>query len=164
MDRKEYSNGEVTIVWQPKLCQHSGICVKTLPKVYNPNERPWIKPENATTQEIIDQVAKCPSGALSLKENSMIEIKQIKSGTKGFFGAFDGDKEAGRMTYTSVGNTKMIIDHTEVSDEYKGQSIGTRILMEVVKYARENKIKIIPLCPFAKSVFDRTEEIRDVLV
>jgi len=68
MVRKEYPNGEITIVWQPGLCQHSGICVKTLPKVYNPNERPWIKPGNAATQEIIDQVAKCPSGALSLKE------------------------------------------------------------------------------------------------
>ena len=67
MERKEYSNGEVTIVWQPKLCIHSGICVKTLPKVYNTKERPWIKPENATTQELIDQVSKCPSGALSIK-------------------------------------------------------------------------------------------------
>ena len=32
----EYSNGELTIIWQPDLCQHSGICVKTLPQVYNP--------------------------------------------------------------------------------------------------------------------------------
>jgi len=69
MERKEYSNDEVTIVWQPKLCIHSGICVKTLPKVYNPQERPWIKPGNATTQELIDQVAKCPSGALSIKQS-----------------------------------------------------------------------------------------------
>jgi uncharacterized protein len=57
----------------------------------------------------------------------------------------------------------MIIDHTEVSDLYKGQNIGKRILMELVKYARENKIKVIPLCPFAKSVFNKIEEIRDVL-
>jgi uncharacterized Fe-S cluster protein YjdI len=68
MERKEYSNGETTIVWKPELCIHSGVCVKTLPRVYNPKERPWIKPENAATQEIIDQVAKCPSGALSIKE------------------------------------------------------------------------------------------------
>lgn len=67
MERKEYPNGEIAIVWQPKKCIHSGICVKTLPKVYNTQVKPWIKPENATTQEIIDQVAKCPSGALSIK-------------------------------------------------------------------------------------------------
>ena len=63
--KKEYSNGEITIVWQPGLCLHSGICVKTLPKVYNPQEHPWIKIENATTQELINQVNLCPSGALS---------------------------------------------------------------------------------------------------
>lgn len=93
----------------------------------------------------------------------MIEVKQIESGTKGFFGAFDDDKEAGRMSYTFAGETRMILDHTEVDDAYRGKNIGKRILMEVVEYARQNKIKIIPLCPFAKSVFDRMEEIRDVL-
>ena len=69
MESKEYSNGQVTIVWQPKLCIHSGVCVKTLPKVYNTKERPWIKPENATTEELVSQVAKCPSGALSIKQS-----------------------------------------------------------------------------------------------
>lgn len=68
MKTNEYSNGEVTILWKPEKCTHSGICVKTLPKVYNPNERPWLKPENATTEELINQVSKCPSGALSIKE------------------------------------------------------------------------------------------------
>ena len=57
----EYSNGELTIVWQPELC------VKTLPNVYHPKERPWIKMENATTEELIAQIKMCPSGALSYK-------------------------------------------------------------------------------------------------
>ncbi|MCC8407500.1 (4Fe-4S)-binding protein [Mucilaginibacter sp. UR6-1] len=69
METLEYFNGEVTILWKPKVCIHSGICVKTLPQVYNPKARPWIRPENATTQEIINQVAMCPSGALSIKEH-----------------------------------------------------------------------------------------------
>jgi uncharacterized Fe-S cluster protein YjdI len=71
MEKKyDYSNGEVTIIWKPDLCQHSGICVRTLPNVYHPKEKPWIKVENASTQEIIDQVKTCPSGALSFKMNS----------------------------------------------------------------------------------------------
>lgn len=65
MIKKEYSNGEITIIWQPELCIHSGICVNTLPLVYNPKDRPWIKIENATTDELIAQIDKCPSGALS---------------------------------------------------------------------------------------------------
>jgi len=68
METHEYPNGQVTIVWKPKLCIHSGVCVKTLARVYNPKERPWIKVENATTQELISQVSQCPSGALSIKQ------------------------------------------------------------------------------------------------
>ena len=63
--KKEYSNGELTVVWKPAKCQHSGVCVKTLPKVYNPKEKPWIKPDNATTDELKKQIDQCPSGALS---------------------------------------------------------------------------------------------------
>ena len=70
MEKKyEDTNGELTIIWQPSICQHAGICVKMLPKVYNPQERPWIKIENATTDELIAQINKCPSGALSYRIN-----------------------------------------------------------------------------------------------
>jgi uncharacterized Fe-S cluster protein YjdI len=62
---KKYSNGEVTIVWKPKECIHSGICFRGLNDVFDPRKRPWITPENSTTEKIIDQVKKCPSGALS---------------------------------------------------------------------------------------------------
>lgn len=66
---KHYSNGEVTIIWQPKLCIHSGICAKGLPNVFQPKERPWIKIDAATTQQLVEQVAHCPTGALSSSMN-----------------------------------------------------------------------------------------------
>jgi uncharacterized Fe-S cluster protein YjdI len=62
---KKYTNGEVTIVWKPDLCIHSTICFKGLPEVFDPRRRPWIVPEDSTTDKIIEQVKKCPSGALS---------------------------------------------------------------------------------------------------
>lgn len=65
---KKYTNGEVTIVWQPTVCIHSAICWRGengLPEVFNPAEKPWIKPEGANTKRIIEQIKKCPSGALS---------------------------------------------------------------------------------------------------
>lgn len=67
--KKEYTNGEVVVVWQSSKCIHSGMCVRNLPNVFQPKEHPWIKPENATSKEIIDAVSKCPSGALSIKPN-----------------------------------------------------------------------------------------------
>lgn len=65
---KTYTNGEITVVWKPGVCIHSTVCWKEatgLPEVFNPKERPWIKVENSTTEKIIQQVDKCPSGALS---------------------------------------------------------------------------------------------------
>ena len=70
---KKYSNGEITIVWQNGLCQHAGVCVKTLPAVYNPKEKPWIKIENATTAELIAQVKRCPTWALSYIDESKVD-------------------------------------------------------------------------------------------
>lgn len=67
---KTYTNGEITIVWKPGMCSHSGMCVRTLPQVYNPKAKPWIAIENASTEELKAQLAKCPSGALSYFENS----------------------------------------------------------------------------------------------
>ncbi|HTA28057.1 MAG TPA: (4Fe-4S)-binding protein [Bacteroidia bacterium] len=69
MEQKEtnHSNSEITIVWRPSLCKHSGICVKMLPKVYNPHEVPCIKIDEANTPELIEQIENCPSGALSYK-------------------------------------------------------------------------------------------------
>lgn len=62
---KKYTNGEVTIVWQPALCVHSAKCFLGLPSVFDPTKRPWINPQGADTQRMIDQVKECPSGALS---------------------------------------------------------------------------------------------------
>jgi len=66
---KTYSNGEVTIIWRPSVCTHSAICFKGLAEVFDPHKRPWITPENSTTEKIVAQVKKCPSGALSLRMN-----------------------------------------------------------------------------------------------
>ena len=92
-----------------------------------------------------------------------IEVLQFDKESKGFFKAVQGEQEAGRMTYSWAGTDKFIIDHTEVSAEFKGRSVGKKMLMQAVYFAREKQVSIIPLCPFAKSMFDKLIEIRDVL-
>lgn len=65
---KKYVKGSLTIVWKPSVCIHSTVCWKAatgMPGVFNPFEKPWIKPENATEEELMAQIRKCPSGALS---------------------------------------------------------------------------------------------------
>ncbi len=61
-----YNNGEITILWQPHICIHSGICARGLHQVFDPARRPWIDMSHADSNTIREQVKKCPSGALSI--------------------------------------------------------------------------------------------------
>ncbi len=76
---KKYTNGEVTVVWKPACCIHSKNCwndVTGMPHVFNPFKRPWIKIDADTTEEIINQVKQCPSGALTHYMNGEKEAKK----------------------------------------------------------------------------------------
>lgn len=163
MPTKEFKNKDITIIWDPEKCIHSGICVKTLPQVYNPKENPWIKMENARTKDLINQVAQCPSGALSIpQQETPINIEIIDDGKKGRFELYEKGVLAGEMTFTWAGATKLIIDHTTIGDGYNGKGYGKKMVMKAVEFAREKGIKILPLCPFANAVFEKDQSIQDV--
>lgn len=67
------------------------------------------------------------------------------------------------MTFVFAGNDKIIIDQTEVNPGNNGKGYGKKMGTKAVEFAREKNIKIIPLCPFAKKVFDKNSEFREVL-
>lgn len=90
-------------------------------------------------------------------------VKHDELENKGAFTASEDGVKIGEMTYSKAGTDKIIIDHTEVDENQKGKGVGKILLAKAVDFARENKIKIIPLCPFAKSMFDKDVDIRDVL-
>jgi predicted GNAT family acetyltransferase len=89
---------------------------------------------------------------------------QHKAGdSKGsFFIEKKGEIKA-ELTYSKAGDTGIIIDHTEVSDELRGKSVGKMLVEQAISFARENELKVIPLCPFAKSVIERDPALQDVL-
>lgn len=83
--------------------------------------------------------------------------------TDGVFYLEKEGKRLAEMTYSKAGTDRIIIDHTEVDPALRGTGAGKDLVMYAVEYARNQEIKIIPLCPFANSVFQKTQEIRDVL-
>ncbi len=78
----EYSNGEITVLWKPRTCIHAAECVKRLPNVYKPKEKPWIKIESASTDELKSQIEACPSGALSYKMTNEMNKEEAYLETK----------------------------------------------------------------------------------
>ena len=92
-----------------------------------------------------------------------MEIKQNDNGKKGAFFVEEDNQTLAEMTYVWAGANKIIIDHTGVDEKLKGKNAGKQLLAKAVEFARQNNLKIMPLCPFAKSVFDKVAEYQDVL-
>ena len=92
-----------------------------------------------------------------------MDINHTQEGRHGNFIATENSVEVGRIVYVMAGEKKLIIEHTEVNPAFEGKGIGKRLVYAVVDYAREHNIKILPLCSFAKALFEKTPEIQDVL-
>jgi len=83
--------------------------------------------------------------------------------TKGMFYIEHDGKILGESVYTLPSPDKMIIEHTEVDDELRGQNVGYQLVHTAIEYARKHNMKIIPLCPFANALFKKKPEFADVL-
>lgn len=92
-----------------------------------------------------------------------MQIKHHNSDDDGIFYIDDNGKRMGDMRYMISGSNEMDIYHTEVAEEIEGQSWGKQLIEAAVNYARENHLKIVPSCTFAKTVFARHKEYQDVL-
>jgi uncharacterized protein len=91
-------------------------------------------------------------------------IQHKQAGSKGSFYVEENNTPLAEMTYSMARKDVMIINHTEVSDALRGKNVGYQLVHTAVEYARMHHIKIFPLCPFAKSVFDKKkDEFGDVL-
>lgn len=90
-------------------------------------------------------------------------IKHNESETKGEFILYRDDIQAGKMTYSKLGNSRIIIDHTEVEETFKNSGAGRELVEAGVEWARRHQIKILPLCPFAKQLIERDVTLQDVL-
>ena len=90
-----------------------------------------------------------------------IQLEETK--TKGAVFYEENNSRLAEMTYSIAAPDLIIIDHTDVDDSLRGRGVGKMLLLKIIDHTRANGIKIIPLCPFAKSVFNKDESLRDAL-
>ncbi len=64
---RKYTNGEITVYWQPELCIHAAVCISELPRVFNSRRRPWVDLSQSETEKIIDTINRCPTNALMFR-------------------------------------------------------------------------------------------------
>ncbi len=89
-----------------------------------------------------------------------MNIQHEQSDTKGAFFIEENGKRIAEMTYTKNGDYRIIIDHTEVSESLKGKGVGKALVYHAADFARASNLKILPLCPFARRVFQRNKELQ----
>ncbi|HOZ87504.1 MAG TPA: GNAT family N-acetyltransferase [Bacteroidia bacterium] len=93
-----------------------------------------------------------------------MEVKQSSADKKGMFYIEDHEKKQAMMTYTFIDASGFSIDHTVVQPGNEGKGLGKMLVKAAVDFARANHLKILPICPYAKSVFDKTAEYKDILI
>jgi predicted GNAT family acetyltransferase len=82
---------------------------------------------------------------------------------KGRFYLVDNDKTIGELTYSTVEDGVISLDHTFVDEEYRGQGLAKRLLNAVVDFSDLKGLKIVPVCEYAKTAFKNRPEIRFIL-
>lgn len=87
---------------------------------------------------------------------------EIKHADNKFFVGEDSSNTLAEVHYVPTGATKLIADHTHVDDSLRGEGVGQKLVERLVAYAREKDLKIVPLCPFVKSQFEKTPDYEDV--
>ena len=92
-----------------------------------------------------------------------MEIRHETIKKKGVFSIDENGKRRAELKYFHSSPGEITIYHTEVDESLRGEGIGEDMIEAVVKYARENQLKIVPKCPFAKHVIDEQPDFQDVL-
>ena len=92
-----------------------------------------------------------------------MKIEHDVQDAKGVFFINENGKRLAELAYFESAPDEITIYHTEVSDELRGEGIEQDLVGAAVSFARENKLKIVPTCPYAKKVIARTPEFQDVL-
>jgi predicted GNAT family acetyltransferase len=91
-----------------------------------------------------------------------MNIQHKETDRGGSFYMSEGDEVRGEIVYAKSGDS-IIIEHTEVDEALRGKDFGYDLVEQVVSYARQNELKVVPVCRFAKAVFDKKKDYSDVL-
>lgn len=106
----------------------------------------------------------CPHACAARGDNGAMDdaIRHVSSGQRGAFVVERQGTRLAELTYTVAGS-RVILDHTQVDDALRGTGTGAKLVGAAVQWARAENRKLLPLCPFARSVFDKTPAYADVL-
>lgn len=157
---KTYENEEISVFWNPSICQHAAKCVGGSHDVFDPKRRPWIDLSKASAKDISAIIDHCPLHALQYELKNTVTIVFEEQAHRS--AAYKYGNLIGECEFTESENA-WTITHTGVRPSYEGQGIARRLVESVIEAARQKKMKIVPLCSYAKKMMVDQKEYADVL-
>jgi uncharacterized Fe-S cluster protein YjdI/CDGSH-type Zn-finger protein len=103
--RREYRTDQIAVQWEPEYCIHTANCIRSLPEVFNPQDRPWVHVDRAPADAIAEAILRCPTGALHFRRldggpqeapTDPTEIRPVRNGPLYVRGDIELRDEAGR--------------------------------------------------------------------
>ncbi|GGE33893.1 N-acetyltransferase [Pullulanibacillus camelliae] len=86
----------------------------------------------------------------------------IRKGENRFYVLQEG-QEVGEITYQPKDDDRLVVDHTFVSEQLRGQGLAEELVKTIVRFAREQHKKIIPVCPYVKIKLHQNPDYQDVI-
>ncbi|MCC5913696.1 MAG: CDGSH iron-sulfur domain-containing protein [Balneolaceae bacterium] len=162
MDKKilKYDSEDIKVTYDLKRCIHAAECVKGLPEVFDPNRKPWIKPENGEANAVADVIEKCPTGALhyEMKGNSREEqpssrnrIQLTEDGPVYFFGDIEVQDHEGNtvlkdtrfaLCRCGASANKPACDNTHQKIEWEADADADKSKMPEIDEEKHDKLLI----------------------
>ncbi len=149
-DFRSYPAPGITVTWDASRCRHATECVRGLPLVFDPTRRPWITPEAAAVDDVIDVVDRCPSYALGYRTNDGRQRTAPEVVDNTAMSRFEirlGGTLAGFAEYQRA-NDLVVFSHTEIREGLKGKGLATHLITESLDMVRAQDLRVLPLCPF----------------
>jgi CDGSH-type Zn-finger protein/uncharacterized Fe-S cluster protein YjdI len=155
-----YESDEITVTYDLKRCIHAAECVSGLRKVFDPDKKPWIQPQNAAAEEIADAIEKCPTGALhyEMKTSDRVEkpssknrIQLTQNGPVYFFGNIEVQDHEGntvlkdtRFALCRCGSSanKPACDNTHEKIDWEAGVDADKTKMPEIKEEEHDKLLI----------------------
>lgn len=173
MARKLYTSRLVDVSFDGALCQHSGVCVRGMPEVFDVDSRPWINPAAAWTPEaaelLVEVVKRCPSGALQIErpeQKPRVEADEIEVANNSEASRYEvrvGSQLAGFAAY-ALSDGLITFTHTEIDPAFEGRGAGSALVRSALDEVRAGGDRsVLAICPFVKGWIQRHPDYFDLL-
>jgi uncharacterized protein len=164
VSRRTYTGTAVDVSFDAEVCEHAAACVRGLPEVFDTKRRPWIAPDAAAPDAVVEVVGRCPSGALRIERGGDAPPEVVRVDAAERYELRVDGAVLGYAEFRPAGEGRVILPHTVVEEGHEGKGLGATLARGTLDDLRARGTQVIPTCPFIAAFIQRHPEYDDLVV